>query len=106
MAGAVVNSYSTVGEFCILNTNCSLDHDCRLGNFVSLAPNSCAGGTVEIGDFAAVCLGANVVHRIKIGANTVVGAGATVLKDLPANVLAFGTPARIIRERQPGEKYL
>lgn len=35
MAGAVVNSNSTTGEFCILNTRCSLDHDNHLGDFVS-----------------------------------------------------------------------
>ncbi len=33
-----------------------------------------------------------------IGENTVVGAGAVVTKDLPANVVAVGNPARVIRE--------
>lgn len=33
-----------------------------------------------------------------IGDNTVVGAGAVVTKDLPANVVAIGNPARVARE--------
>ena len=33
-----------------------------------------------------------------IGDNTVVGAGAVVTKDLPANVVAVGNPARVIKE--------
>ena len=33
-----------------------------------------------------------------IGANTVVGAGSIVTKDLPANVVAVGNPARVVRE--------
>lgn len=41
--------------------------------------------------------GAIVLPGISIGANTVVGAGAVVTKDLPPNVLAVGNPARIIR---------
>jgi sugar O-acyltransferase (sialic acid O-acetyltransferase NeuD family) len=106
MAGVVVNSNATVGDFCVLNTRCSVDHDARLGDFVSFAPNSCAGGNVEVGDYSAVCLGANVIHQVRIGPHAVVGAGATVLRDLPGNVLAYGTPARVVRERRPGDKYV
>lgn len=44
-------------------------------------------------------LGANVtvVPGITIGDNTVVGAGAVVTKDLPANVVAVGVPAKVLR---------
>jgi sugar O-acyltransferase (sialic acid O-acetyltransferase NeuD family) len=97
MAGAVINSSAVVGSFCIFNTNCSVDHDARVGDFASLAPNSCLGGYVEIGEGAAVCLGANVIDRLKIGMHTIVGAGATVLHDLPSGIVAYGTPARIVR---------
>jgi sugar O-acyltransferase (sialic acid O-acetyltransferase NeuD family) len=106
MAGCVINSNATIGDFCILNTNCSVDHDSRVGDFASFAPNACAGGNVTVGDYSAVCLGANIVHRCTIGAHTVVGAGATVLGDLPSRVVAYGTPARAVRERFEGESYL
>lgn len=106
MAGAVLNSNTTVGDFCILNTNCSVDHDAKLGDFVSFAPHSCAGGEVEVGDYTAVCLGANIIHQIRIGPHTVVGAGATVLDDLPPNTVAYGTPARKVRDRRAGDKYM
>lgn len=45
-------------------------------------------------------LGANVMIMpgVTIGDNTIVGAGSLVTKDLPANVVAVGTPARIIKE--------
>ena len=106
MAGSVVNTGSQVGEFCILNTNCSIDHDGVLGDFSSFGPNSCAGGTVHIGEFSAISLGANVIHNVKVGSHTVVGAGATVVSDLPSNVVAYGTPARVVRSREPGDSYL
>jgi sugar O-acyltransferase (sialic acid O-acetyltransferase NeuD family) len=106
MAGAVINSGATIGNFCILNTNCSVDHDVILGDYVSFAPNSCAGGSVEVGDYAAVCLGSNIIDRIRIGAHTVIGAGSTVVNDMPANIVAFGTPARKIRDRDAGDRYL
>jgi sugar O-acyltransferase (sialic acid O-acetyltransferase NeuD family) len=106
MAGCVVNSDTTVGDFCILNTLCSVDHDCSLGNYVSFAPHACAGGNVEVDDYTAVCLGANIIHGVKIGAHAVVGAGATVLSDLPSQVVAYGTPARAVRRRAIGEGYM
>ena len=106
MPGAVINSGATIGSFCILNTNCSVDHDVILGDFVSFAPNSCAGGSVEVGDYTAVCLGSNIIDRIKIGAHTVIGAGSTVVNDMPANIVAFGSPARKIRDRDAGDRYL
>jgi acetyltransferase-like isoleucine patch superfamily enzyme len=73
---------------------------------VSFAPHSCAGGNVGVDDCSAVSLGANIIHAIRIGAHTVVGAGATVLKDLPDHVVAYGTPARVVRSREAGERYL
>lgn len=53
---------------------------------------------VTIGD--GVWLGAGVIvcPGVTIGENTVVGAGSVVTKDLPANVLAVGNPARVIRQ--------
>jgi maltose O-acetyltransferase len=42
--------------------------------------------------------GVIVLPGVSIGENTVVGAGAVVTKDLPANVVAVGNPARVIRQ--------
>ncbi len=50
---------------------------------------------------AASCrigMGAIVIDHINIGANSVVGAGAVVTKDVPANVQVVGMPARIVKE--------
>jgi sugar O-acyltransferase (sialic acid O-acetyltransferase NeuD family) len=106
LAGAIVNCGATAGDFCILNTSCSVDHDCRLGDYVSVAPQACVGGNVRIGDYAVVCLGARVIHQIHIGAHTVIGAGSTVLRDVPSHVTAYGTPARVVRSREVGDAYL
>ena len=43
---------------------------------------------------------------IEIGEHSVIGAGSTVLNNISNNVVAFGTPAKKIRERNRGEKYL
>lgn len=106
MAGAVVGPNSVLDDFCIVNTLSSLDHDGTMGSFSSLAPGAHLGGRTNIGSFSAVCLGASVIHGVEIGPHTVVGAGATVLGDLPPRVVAFGSPAKVVRQRAEGESYL
>jgi maltose O-acetyltransferase len=56
---------------------------------------------ITIGDNVWLGGGAIVLPGVTIGDNTVVGAGAVVTRDLPANVVAVGNPARIIREVEP-----
>lgn len=53
-----------------------------------------------------VWIGANVVilPNVKIGENTVVGAGSVVTKDIPDNVVAFGTPCKVIRKINENDK--
>jgi maltose O-acetyltransferase len=52
---------------------------------------------ITIGDNVWLGGGAIVLPGVTIGDNTVVGAGAVVTRDLPANVVAVGNPARVIR---------
>ncbi|MFE6696974.1 sugar O-acetyltransferase [Streptomyces sp. NPDC057718] len=56
-----------------------------------------AAEPITIGDNVWLGGGAIVCPGVTIGENTVVGAGAVVTKDLPANVVAVGNPARVIR---------
>ena len=47
---------------------------------------------VWVGDSAIICKG------VKIGRNSIIGAGAVVTSDIPDNVIAAGNPARVIKE--------
>lgn len=106
MAGAVINSSSSVGEFCILNTNSSLDHDSVMKDFSSLAPGVVTGGNCHISCYSAVGIGATLAHGITVGEHAIIGAGSTVLDTVDSHVVAYGTPAEIIRSRKPGDQYL
>ena len=73
---------------------------------MSIAPGATLGGNVRVGGGSAISLGVGVIHGITIGEDTVIGAGAVVVRDMPPGVVAYGVPARVIRTRARGERYL
>lgn len=106
MPGTVVNTNAKIGDFCIVNTKASVDHDCYIEDFCSLAPGATLGGNVHIKAFSAVSIGATVIQDIIIGKHTVIGAGALVTKNIDHHVVAYGIPAKFVRKRSTGDKYL
>lgn len=56
-----------------------------------------AAKPIVIGDNVWLGGGAIIMPGVTIGENSVIGAGAVVTKDIPANVVAVGNPARVIR---------
>jgi len=106
MAGCIINPKSKIGNFTFFATGAQVDHDCNIKNYSSISAGSVTGGYVTLGEFSAITLGVTVIDRLKIGKNTVVGAGSLVLKDLSDNVLAYGNPCKVIRTRKEGEKFL
>ena len=53
---------------------------------------------VHIGKNVWIGGGCVLLPGVSIGDNTVIGAGSIVTKDIPANVVAYGNPCRVIRE--------
>lgn len=56
-----------------------------------------AAAPVIIGDNVWIGLNATVLKGVTIGKNSIIGAGSVVAKSIPANVIASGQPARIIK---------
>ena len=105
LGASFININCRVGRGCILNTGSILEHDCELGDYASLAPGVCVGGNVSIGQYSAISIGATLIHDLSVGNNTLVGAGSVIVRDLPENVIAYGVPGKIIRNRKLGESY-
>ncbi len=88
----------TIGEDCLLGPNVQLltpthpiDPRPRRDKLEAARPIT-IGDNVWLGGGVIVCPG------VTIGDNSVVGAGSVVTRDLPANVVAVGNPARVLRE--------
>lgn len=88
----------TIGEDCQIGPNVQLltpthpiDPEPRRDKLEAAQPIT-IGDNVWLGGGVIVCPG------VTIGDNSVIGAGSVVTKDVPANVVAVGNPARVIRE--------
>lgn len=106
MIHALVGAKAKVGRFCILNTRASIDHESCMGDFSSLGPGVVVGGNVQIGSYSAICIGAVVKHSVSVGENSVLGASSYLNTSLGDNLVAYGVPAKVVRERVLGERYL
>ncbi len=100
MAAAVVNPAAVIGNHCIINTGAIVEHDCKLEDYVHVAPNACLGGNVTVGEKTLVGIGATIIPNVKIGKNVSIGAGTVVLQDVPDNAVVVGVPARIIKYQE------
>jgi sugar O-acyltransferase (sialic acid O-acetyltransferase NeuD family) len=106
MPGVIINSDSVIGDFVILNTKASIDHDCRMAEYSSLGPDVTTGGNVSIGEFTAISIGSIISHGVSVGSHSVIGSAALLTKNCENGVVMYGVPAKKIRDRKIGEKYL
>ena len=103
---ATVGSNTTIGNFCTLNTGSNTDHDCQLSDFSSLGPGANLGGNVTLGHRAVVAIGSTVRHGVTIATDSIIGAASYAHKSSASDTVSFGSPARTIRSRKAGDKYL
>lgn len=95
--GVIINVDSLIGDFCIINTGCIVEHDCKIGNFVHLAPRATLSGGVKIGDHCFLGAGAVVKHYTEIADGVIVGAGGVVVESILYPGVYVGVPARRIK---------
>ncbi|WP_289098629.1 acetyltransferase [uncultured Pseudoalteromonas sp.] len=97
LAGAAINAFAEIGHGCIINTLAVIEHDTKIGEYSHICPNTALAGAVKIGKCCWIGIGSQVIQLISVGDHTLVGAGSVVVKNLPANVTAFGSPAVVVK---------
>ncbi|MEM7376850.1 MAG: acetyltransferase [Pseudomonadota bacterium] len=99
--GAILQANALLGKHVIINTGASVDHDCKVGNFVHIGPHSTLCGLVTIEDGAYLGAAVTVLPGVRIGASAIIGAGAVVIEDVPPKSTYVGVPARRVEKRMP-----
>ena len=97
--GATVAPHARIGDFVVVNRNASVGHHTVLEDFVTLNPGSHVAGICRLEHKVTIGAGATVVDSLTIGRNSVIGAGSVVTRDIPSDVVAYGVPAKVVREK-------
>ena len=93
-----INIDSKIADGCIVNTNATIDHDCKLGRYSHFCPGVSLAGEVTVGEKSWVGIGSSVIQQVLIGSNVMVGAGTAVINNIPDKATVVGCPGRIIKQ--------
>lgn len=103
------NFYGNFGCVMLDGGGIELDDDVLFGPWVGIytsdhaidagerAAGGCHAKPVRIGNQASIGVGLHINQGVSIGDGAIIGSGSVVTRDVPANVVAAGTPCRVVR---------
>lgn len=100
-AGVVATVEIQIGKHVIVNLNSTIGHDCRIGDFCTIAPQAALSGQVVCEDGVEIGTAAAIRQGTHIGRGAMIGMGAVVTRDVGANECVVGNPARLLRTLPP-----
>ena len=96
-AHTIITVNIEIGAHVIINLDCTIGHDAVLQDFVTLYPSVNVSGITNIGHAVELGTGMQIIQGKTVGEYSILGAGAVVVKDIPAKCTAVGSPAKPIK---------
>ena len=101
-AGCIFTTNIRIGDHVHLNLATTVAHDCVVENFVTISPGVHCSGNVTLKEGCFIGTGSNIIEKTEVGNWSTVGAGTTVIKNVPDNTTVVGVPGKVIKTKQQG----
>ena len=101
-AGCIFCNQIKIGRHVLVNLDCTIAEDTILEDFATVGPGVHLGRGCYLNEGCNVGTGANIIEQVRIGAWSIVGAGGTIVKDVPTNSTVVGVPGTVIKTRSEG----
>lgn len=95
-AGTILTVDITIGNHVIINLDCTLGHDDVIEDFVTIYPSVNVSGNALVETCAELGTGMQIIKGKKIGKESILGARAVVVKDIPEKCTAVGSSAKVL----------
>lgn len=96
-AGNILTVDIQIGDFNIINLDCTVGHDAILTSYVTVYPGVHISGMVTIGAESEIGTGTQIIQGTRIIDQVIIGAGSTIIRDIEEAGTYVGSPVRRIK---------
>ncbi|CAM4283869.1 MULTISPECIES: acetyltransferase [Pseudoalteromonas] len=97
-AGSILTADITLGAHNILNLNVTVGHECKFGDFITVAPMAAISGNVILDDLVEIGTGATIRQGLNLQKGSMLGMGGVLTKNIPERTIFAGNPAKKLKE--------
>ncbi|MRR59342.1 MAG: transferase, partial [Deltaproteobacteria bacterium] len=101
-AGCILTNQIRIGDHVQMNLDCTVGHDTTIEDFSTVCPGTHISGNVTIRSGCFIGTGVNIINRLEIGEWSVIGAGSTLIRNVPPNSTVVSEYAKVLVQREDG----
>jgi sugar O-acyltransferase (sialic acid O-acetyltransferase NeuD family) len=94
-AGTIVTVDIHIGYGTMLNLHCTVGHDTKIGEYCTFSPGVHISGNVRVENDVECGTNSSIIPNVTLGEGCIIGAGAAVVRSIPAQAVAVGIPAKV-----------